>query len=54
MRFHTSRFDRPICAWTGCAAEYFTFRREHPGRKPRDYYDRRTWTEIPSAFAKRS
>ena len=30
---------------------YFTFRREHPGRKPVDYYDRSTWTEIPSAFA---
>ena len=26
---------------------YFTFRREHPGFKPVDYYDRSTWTEIP-------
>lgn len=26
---------------------YFTFRREHPGVKPVEFYDRRTWTEIP-------
>lgn len=26
---------------------YFTFRRENPGFKPVDFYDRRTWTEIP-------
>jgi hypothetical protein len=34
---------------------YFTFRRENPGRKPVDFYDRRTWTEIPAgaAFAER-
>ena len=25
---------------------YFAFRRAHPGFKPVDYYDRRTWTEI--------
>jgi hypothetical protein len=29
---------------------YFAFRREHPGVKPVDYYDRRTWTEIPDAL----
>lgn len=33
---------------------YFTFRRENPGFKPVDFYDRRTWTEIPPAFAQRS
>jgi hypothetical protein len=33
---------------------YFAFREKHPGRKPVDYYDRRTWTEIPAAFAQRS
>ena len=33
---------------------YFKFRREHPGVKPVDCYDRSTWTEIPAAFAKRS
>lgn len=27
---------------------YFAFRRAHPGLKPVAYYDRRTWTEIPS------
>jgi hypothetical protein len=27
---------------------YFAFRRAHPGVKPVAYYDRRTWTEIPS------
>jgi hypothetical protein len=34
---------------------YFTFRRENPGLKPVDFYDRRTWTEIPAgaAFAER-
>jgi hypothetical protein len=32
---------------------YFAFRRAHPGCKPVDYYDRSTWTEIPSC-AKRA
>ena len=30
-------------------AKYFKFRREHDGRKP-VYYDRTSWTEIPSLF----
>ena len=31
---------------------YFAFIGANPGRKPVDYYDRRTWTEIPPAFAR--
>ena len=42
IRYSERRVDR-------LRARYFTFRREHPGRKPL-YYDRRTWTEIPRAF----
>jgi hypothetical protein len=30
-------------------ARYFTFKREHGGRKP-IYYDRRAWTQIPAEF----
>jgi hypothetical protein len=33
---------------------YFAFRRENPGYKPVDCYDRSAWTEIPSAFANRA
>lgn len=29
---------------------YFAFRRAHPGVKPVAYYDRHTWTEIPSSL----
>jgi len=42
QRIHSSdaRVDR-------LRRRYFTFRREHPGVKPVEFYDRRTWTEIP-------
>lgn len=33
---------------------YFTFRREHPNEKPLDYYDRSTWTPLPSGITKRT
>ena len=29
---------------------YFAFKRAHPDRKPVDYYDRRTWTPLPTHF----
>ena len=44
-RIHSSdpRIDR-LRRW------YFTYRREHPGRKPVDYAGRENWTELPECF----
>jgi hypothetical protein len=42
IRYSERRVDR-------LRTKYFKFRREHDGRKP-VYYDRKTWTEIPSLF----
>jgi hypothetical protein len=39
IRYSQRRVDR-------LRANYFKFRREHPGRRP-IYYDRRSWTAIP-------
>lgn len=33
-------------------ARYFRFRREHPGVKPVLYYDRTTWTPLPTSIAR--
>jgi hypothetical protein len=43
IRYSQSRVDR-------LRRRYFTFRREHPGVKPIDYYDRSTWSELPAHF----
>ncbi len=43
IRYSTSRVDR-------LRRRYFTFRREHPGIKPVDYYDRSTWSALPAHF----
>jgi hypothetical protein len=42
IRFSARRVDR-------LRMKYYTYRREHSGRKP-IYYDRTRWTEIPAQF----
>jgi hypothetical protein len=42
IRYSAPRVDR-------LRMKYYTYRREHPGRKP-IYYDRRSWTEIPTDY----
>jgi len=42
IRYASRRVDR-------LRMKYYTYRREHPGRKP-IYYDRRSWTEIPADY----
>lgn len=42
IRYSQRRVDR-------LRARYFTYKREHHGRKP-TYYDRRAWTPIPRGF----
>lgn len=43
IRYSQARVDR-------LRRRYFTFRREHPGVKPIAYYDKSTWSELPSHF----